>query len=110
MPLFAVLFRAVHLWWVGLLSNIGYYLFVVPWARRTFIVALTAGLMVTVGACLSSLLSVVNGFSVSGPLAQRFVQGLGMLIPSNAVAVMSCVASVWLACLVYKLKLQALHW
>ena len=111
MPLLAALFRGIHLWWVGLLSNVAFYVFTVPWARRAFIVALSAAFMVTVGACFSALLSVVSsGAGAAGPLAGRFMQGVGMLIPSNAVAVMSCVASVWLTCVVYKLKLQALHW
>lgn len=111
MPLFAALFRSVHLWWVGLLSNVAYYIFVVPWARRVFIVALSAAFMVTVGTCASLLLSTVSAAgTVAGPLAGRFLQGVGMFIPSNAVAVMACVASVWLTCVVYKLKMQALHW
>ena len=76
------------------------------WARRAFIISLTVAFMAAVKVCLSSLLAWVSTVG----LPSRFLQGLGMFIPSNAVAVMSCIASVWLACVIYRVKVDGLRW
>ena len=110
MPIFAALVKAIHLAWVGLLSNVLFYVFTVTWARRAFIVALGVAFFAAVGTCASYLLGIVSSFAAVGPYAARFVQGVGMLIPSNAVAVLACLATIWLACIVYRLKLEALRW
>lgn len=106
MPVFAALFWKVVVFFGGLASNIMWYIHFVDWARRAFIVALGVAFLAAVTTCVSGLLSALSG---SG-LPSRFLMGLGMFIPSNASAVLSCVATVWLACVVYRLKLEAIRW
>lgn len=76
------------------------------WARRTFIIALGASFATAVKVCVNSLLAMVATSTVPA----RFAMGLGMFIPSNAAAVLACVGSVWLACIIYRMKLEGLRW
>ncbi|MEO8059057.1 MAG: hypothetical protein ABI671_12080 [Burkholderiales bacterium] len=82
----------------------------IAWARRTFIIALMAAFLIAVKVCVSSLLGMVAGAGSGGALPARFVMGLGMFIPSNAVAVLACMGSVWIACVVVRLKIDGLRW
>jgi hypothetical protein len=107
MPLFAKLFAAAAAWLGSLASTVMWYIHFVAWARRVAIVTILLAWTAAVTACLNSLIGAVAA-GVSGPYATRFAEGLGMFIPANAGAVMACVASVWLACFVYKQKLTAL--
>lgn len=102
----AKLILGLSTWLGGLASGVMFYIHTVAWARRGFIVALGLAFITAVNVCVSSLLSMISGAG----LPSRFVMGLGMFIPSNAGAVMSCLATVYLACLVYRLKLEALRW
>lgn len=84
------------------------------WAKRAFIVALGAALVVAVSACFSAVYQAVAGALSGGgggtPLWQWFLMGLGMLIPSNAAVLVGCMFTVWLACAVYRLKLEGVRW
>lgn len=64
----------------------------------------------TVSVCLNSLHSTVQaGVATAGPWAAKAAMGLGMFIPSNAGAVLSCMASVWIGCAVYKIRKTGIH-
>lgn len=78
----------------------------IAWARRTFILAIVAAFFIAVSQCVQFLLGAVSGLG----LPSRFVMGVSIFIPSNAVAVMSCLASVWLACVMVRLKIDGLRW
>lgn len=70
-------------------------------------IALVAALLTTVSVCLSSLYSMAAALFTGGGGSgwwQMFFMGLGIFIPSNAGAVMSCVASVWLATNIYRVQ------
>ena len=61
----------------------------------------------SVHVCLSSLYSMVgSGGGGGGGVGwlRYFWMGLGMFIPSNAGAVMSCLGSVWIGTEVYKIR------
>ena len=106
MPIFAAFFGACM---TGLMTFYGTVLAAqqaIVWARRTFIIALMAAFLVAVAACVSSLLGMIAGAS----LPARFTMGLGMFVPSNAVAVLACMGSVWLAAVVVRLKIDGLRW
>lgn len=106
MPVFAALVAACI---NGLTSFYGLMLAAqqaITWARRTFIIALLLAFCLAVKTCVQLLLSAI---SFSG-LPVRVLQGVGMFVPSNAVAVMSCLAGVWLACVIVRLKLDGLGW
>jgi len=71
--------------------------------------ALVVALLGSVYICLSSLYSMASGlFSGSGATGGSWVRfffmGLGIFIPSNAGAVIACVASVWLATNIYRVQ------
>jgi hypothetical protein len=54
--------------------------------------------------CVSSLLGMVSGGGGGGGWTKYFWIGLSIFIPSNAAAVMSCIASVWIATSVWKIQ------
>lgn len=84
------------------------------WAKRAFIVSLGAAFVVAVSACFSAVYVAVASALAGGgggtPLWQWFLMGLGMLIPSNAAVLVGCVFSVWIASMVYRLKLEGVRW
>lgn len=61
--------------------------------------------------CLASLQSFVTTSTGGGGSSwiKYFWMGLGMFIPANASAVMSCVGSVWLGTEVYKIRKAGLQ-
>lgn len=68
-----------------------------------------AAFLVTVAVCLNSLLSMaqalISGTNGSGiGWVSYFFMGVGMFIPANAGAVLSCVASVWIGTSVYRVQ------
>lgn len=106
MPLFATLVGAAInglVKFYGLALGLGES---IVWARRTFIIALWLAFLAAVSVCVKSLLGAI----VFSGLPRGFVMGLGMFIPSNAVAVLACVGSVWLACVIVRLKVDGLKW
>lgn len=106
MPLFATLVAAAINGLTSFYALVLTYEAAITWARRTFILAIVTAFFLAVSACVQLLLSAV----ANAALPTRFVMGLGMFIPSNAVAVMSCLASVWLACVMVRLKIDGLRW
>lgn len=72
--------------------------------------ALLTALLASLYVCLSSLYGMAGAlFSGSGgsglsAWVTMFFMGLGMFIPANAGAVMSCVASVWLGTNIYRVQ------
>ena len=72
--------------------------------------SILAAFVTTVSVCLNSLYSTVQaGVATAGPWAAKAAMGLGMFIPSNAGAVLSCMASVWIGCAVYKIRKTGIH-
>lgn len=106
MPLFATLVASAINGLTSFFALFFTYSQAIAWARRTFILAIVTAFFFAVKACIQFLLSAVAGAALPG----RFLMGLGVFIPSNAVAVMTCVASVWLACVMVRLKIDGLRW
>jgi len=76
------------------------------------------GWLVVLGAFLTSVLICLNamyGLVASatggggGGYMAYFWMALGVFIPSNAAAVISCIASVWIASSLYVIKKQGIH-
>lgn len=73
-------------------------------------IALLAALLTTVFICLNSLYggisAMVGGGSGGDPfsMVSMFLMGVGMFIPSNAGAVLSCIGAVWLATNIYRVQ------
>ena len=47
--------------------------------------------------------------SATSAIVSGFGTGLGMFIPANATAVITCVSSVWIACQIYKIQKTGIH-
>ena len=83
----------------------------IKWAERVFVIGLATAFFVAVTTCVSTLQGAINAAVAGGRIsggAARFVQGVGMFVPSNAVGLIGCVAYVWLACVVYRTKMAAM--
>lgn len=114
MPIFAGVFIAALQGLISFFATFMTYQLAIQWARRVFIIAVMAAFFVAVKVCVSSLLGWVSGGvgggSGGGDLLGWFLMGLGMFIPSNAGPVLACLGSVWVACVVYRLKVDGLKW
>lgn len=79
-------------------------------AAYTAWLAIVTALLTTVYICLSSLYGYLGTLVGGGGTASvsnwvtYFFMGAGMFIPANAGAVLSCVASVWLATNIYRVQ------
>ena len=72
--------------------------------------ALALASITAVSVCLTALYGTIQaGVATAGPWAAKAAMGLGMFIPSNAGAVLSCMASVWIGCAVYKIRKTGIH-
>lgn len=64
----------------------------------------------SVYVCINSLYQVVANTGGGGAgWVSKFWMGLGMFIPGNAGAVLSCMGSVWIATEVYKIRKAGIH-
>ncbi|SFQ45802.1 hypothetical protein SAMN05216567_116149 [Variovorax sp. OK605] len=78
--------------------------------------SLVTGFTLAVSGCLTLLSGYLTGGSGGGSggesnWSRYFWIGLGIFIPANAGGIMSCLASVWVACQVFKMqKIGVLYW
>lgn len=117
MPLFATMVSGLFNGLLAFFSSFLSYQLAIAAARRTMIVGLMVAFFAAVTTCVNLLLTAVSNFfsgggggGGGGSLLEWFVMAVGMFIPSNAGAVLSCLASVWVACVAYRLKMDGLRW
>lgn len=113
MPFFATLVSGLFNGLLAFFSSFLSYQLAIAAARRTMIVGLMVAFFAAVTTCVNLLLTAVSNFfsgGGGGSLLEWFVMAVGMFIPSNAGAVLSCLASVWVACVTYRLKMDGLRW
>lgn len=70
-------------------------------------IGLLTAMLTSLYVCLSSLYGMASGLfggGGGGGWVSMFFMGLGIFIPSNAGAVMACVASVWLSTNIYRVQ------
>lgn len=114
MPLLATFIGSISSFLVGLFSRfLGFKAALQIASFLTWLGVLTA-FIATVTVCLNSLYSMVQsgsggGGSGGGNLLSYFFMGVGMFIPANAGAVLSCLGSVWIGCQVYKIRKTGIH-
>lgn len=112
MPIFAQLFATIALGFANLFARWLTFGVSMKLAMYTTWMVTFSAFLATVYVCINSLYSTVSAFGGAGDggvsWVRLFFVGLGMLIPSNAGAVIACVSAVWIATAVYKVKKQGL--
>lgn len=116
MPLLASIIGAIASGVVAVLSRIMAYQYALKLASYTAWITVFTAFLLAVYSCMRFLMNTVQAIFTygggTGTLAlikQGFGMGLGMLIPSNAGSVMGCIASVWIACQIYKIQRDGIH-
>jgi hypothetical protein len=110
MPFFSKLFARWMRWFSDTGSTVLFYIFTVRWANRLALMTLSVVFGAAITVCMTALLGYIASFAgVPGEIGHRFFQGVGMIVPSNAVAVVSCVGAVWIACVTYRFKLTVVR-
>lgn len=110
MPLLATFIGSLSSALVGLFSRFLSFKVALRFASYTTWLTVLAAFLVSVYVCLSSLYGFVGAFvsggggGGSGSMLSMFFMGVGIFIPANAGAVMSCIGSVWIATSVYKIQ------
>lgn len=113
MPLFSGLIASLFSGLVGFLARFLSLQLAQKIAAYAMYITVTVALLTTTLICLRSLFGMISGLvsgggSVGVGWVRFFFMGVGMFIPANAVAVMSCIASVWVATGIYKVQKQGL--
>lgn len=67
-------------------------------------IAVFTAFLASVIVCCSTLFQMMASAGGGGGWSSKFFMGLGMFIPVNATAVMSCIASVWIATSIFKIQ------
>jgi len=111
MPLLAALIGSIASGLVSIFGTVFSFRLALKFAAYTTWIVVLGAFLASVYVCMTSLYGMVSGFSlsVSGSWVSWFFIGMGMIIPSNAGAVVGCVASVWISSSVYKIQKQGIH-
>lgn len=109
MPVLATFIGSIASALVELFSKFMGYKLALKFASYTTWLAILAAFLISVYVCLSSLFGMASGFSSGGggggaSWVRFFWMGVGMFIPPNAGAVMSCIGSVWISTSMYKIQ------
>lgn len=107
MPVLATFIGSMASALVELFSKFMGYKLALKFASYTTWLAVLAAFLISVYVCLSSLFGMVSsggGGGGSGDWVRLFWMGLGMFIPPNAGAVMSCIGSVWISTSIYRIQ------
>lgn len=113
MPLLATFIGSISSALVGLFSRFLGFKAALRFASYTTWLLVLGAFLASVYVCLSSLYGYVSAFTtgggatgggLTGSMLSMFFMGVGMFIPANAGAVLSCVGSVWIATSVYKIQ------
>ena len=115
MPLLATFIGSLSSALVGLFSRFLSFKVALQFASYTTWIAVLSAFLLSVYVCLSSLFGMVGALSsggggggggggLAGSMVSMFFMGVGVFIPANAGAVISCVGSVWIATSVYKIQ------
>lgn len=114
MPVFSVFLGSLATAFVSLFARFMGFKLALKLAAYSAWLTIFIALLGSVFICLSSLYSMasalISGANGSGiPWVSYFFMGLGIFVPANAGAVVSCVASVWLSTGIYKFQRDAIR-
>lgn len=111
MPLFSAFVGSLATALANLFAYFMGYKLALKFAGYTVWLGIYTALLASVYICVSSLYAMVAGLLSGGGGSgwlSGFFMGVGMFIPANAGAVISCVGSVWLATGIYKFQRDAI--
>lgn len=109
MPLFAKLFASVASALVSFFAIFFEIKVAAKLAAYTLWITVFTALLVSVLVCVQNIFSYITIWTVSGPAwLSFFMMGVGMFIPSNAAALMTCQGSIWIATSIYKMQKQGI--
>lgn len=111
MPVFATFLGSIASALATFFASFMSYKLALKLAAYTAWVTIFTAFLGSVYVCVSSLYSMVSGFTGGGGgggWMSYFLMGLGMFIPANAGAVLSCLGSVWIATGIYKFQKDGL--
>lgn len=78
-------------------------------AAYTLWIAVLTAFMISVFVCIQNIFGYIELFTVNGPAwLSYFMMAVGMFIPSNAAALMTCQGSIWMATTIYKMQKQGI--
>lgn len=110
MPLLATFIGSIATFLVGIFSKFLGFKAALQLASFLSWLAVLTAFIAAVSVCLNSLYNMVSSGVSGGPgWLSNFAVGLGMFIPANAGAVLSCMASVWIGAQVYKIRKTGIH-
>lgn len=105
MPILATFIGSIATFLVGFFSRFMGFKAALQLASFLSWLAVLTAFIAAVSVCLNSLHGMVSAGVSGGPgWVAKFAMGLGMFIPANAGAVLSCMASVWIGAQVYKIR------
>lgn len=105
MPLLATFIGSIATFLVGIFSRFLGFKAAIQLASFLSWLAVLTAFIAAVSVCLNSLYGMVSAGVTGGPSwLSHFAVGLGMFVPANAGAVLSCMASVWIGAQVYKIR------
>lgn len=113
MPLFATFLGSIASALASFFARFMGFRAALKLAAYTTWLGIFTALLASVYVCLSNLYGMVDGLisgSASGGVGwiRYFFMAAGMFIPANAGAVVSCIASVWIATGIYKFQRDGL--
>lgn len=110
MPLFAKFIGVIATYFVTIFSRFLGVKAALQLASFVAWLSILGAFIASVSVCLNLLYSSVSAGVSGGPdWVQKFTMGVGMFIPANAGGILSCMASVWIGCQVYKIRKTGLH-
>lgn len=105
MPLLGQLIQGLVFWLGGFLAKFMTEKVAVGVASFLAYMAMVTAFTASVHVCLASLQGLVQSSSGGGgSLVRFFFMGVGMFIPSNAGAILSCIGSVWVGTTVFVMR------
>lgn len=112
MPLFATFLGSLATALANLYALFMGYRLALKFAAYTAWALIFGALLTSVFVCINSIYtmvaSLISGGGGGGGWLAGFFMGVGMFIPANAGAVISCIGSVWIATSIYKFQRDAI--
>lgn len=109
MPVFAAYIGSLFSGLVGVFAQFMSVQLAIKFAAYTAWIALTVAFVAGVVTCIQTMVDMLSMFANGSGWWRWFFIGLGMFIPVNGAAIISCQGAIWIATNVYKLQKGAIE-